>query len=185
MKNSNDISVSRLSDLPIFKTVTSYKPSDFDAMTKQELIDLLSSAACISWSKPKILQEVNRAYDAAKRYFDKYGKNLSQLEAGQLCLKSDKLDTCWSEKPIYILIDLYWKYWGKDNYVLCRLQKFAIQTSYDECRTKSLSCRIISCGYHDEEAIIYPVPQDISIMNAEAVKNFKKALDSINPVNSL
>lgn len=184
MKREHQIRVSQLSDLPAFKAVKTYDPSDFTVMTKQELINLIPSGASISWSRPQILEEVSKAYDHAKQYFDKHAEGLSRLRSGQLCLVGPNLDLYMDDQPVYLLTGLWWLHHIDTigypvSGVQCDLQELAIKTHWDD-RLKSLSCRSDPYNY-DRYQKVYPISQAHLQIDATAVEHFKEALNFLTP----
>jgi hypothetical protein len=186
MKIHHRVLVSQLSDLPIFKTIKIYQKLNFNVMTKEELIDFIPSEASMGWTKPKILEETNKAYNYAKQYFAKYTEGLSRLRSGQLCLIGKNPDTFISDQPVYLLTGLGWLHYvdksssAYRSCVSCKVQELRITTLFNS-RDEKVHCYRPPCYYGDDE-VIFPMPQKYLELDTEVIENFKKALDTLTPI---
>lgn len=175
--------VSQLSELPVFKVIESQQP-DFNTMTKEELINFIPSEASIGWTKPKILEEINKTYNHAKQYFAKHAEGLSRLKSGQLCLMGKKPDIFISDQPVYLLTGLYWFHYVdkagcRDSCVSCELQELRITTFFSR-REDRLHCYDPS-GFYGDNQVIYPLPLKYLKLEPKAIENFKEALKLLKP----
>jgi hypothetical protein len=187
MRDPFDTFVTCLADLPIYQVVKTYEPLDFRSMTKQQLVNILPSNAYISWNKSEILEEVDRAYNSAKRYFKKYGRNLVRLKTGQLCLMSDEIDSFADEQQVYRFDGLTWFPFPTGDHVSCRLQELKICThttwNSDSCTQKmSLFGRVSNYAY-TENQLIYPLSNEQCQMMQKTLEGFKEALVTITAIS--
>lgn len=170
--------VSSLNDLPVFKAIKSYQLSDLQEMSKQQLIDVLPSDARITWTKPKILEEVEKVYNSAKKYFDEHELGLGRLQAGQLCLMGNELDLFREGQTVYLLTGLSWFPFPGNVGDSCKLLELNIKicNSHFDSIPFKLHSRYSNYGYRKEQ-VIYPVPKEYLIMNSEILEALKKALN--------
>lgn len=185
MKNNYNF-VPQLSDLPIFNVVNSYKLSDFGMMTKQQLIEVLPSDACISWSKQRIVEEVSQAYTIAKDYFDQYSLELSKLSLGQLCLVVDPRESSIisSSSVVYVFLGMKWFPFPDNSNVSCKMQELSIRpVERHDGYPVDLHCNVSNYG-HNKNQKIYPISNDQLVMGSEKVKNLKAAISIISSSNT-
>lgn len=188
-KGRYPVIASRLTELPFYNAVMSYEPSDFDRMTKEELVGALPGYAyiswkepCSSWNKSKILASVTELYNLAKGYFHKHGDGLMRLQPGQLCLiGGSEPDVYLSQQPVYLFVGVEWHSFPDESLVLCHLQELSVQTYDQPCDPNAVKRLISLCqshGYSDNH-LIYPIPEEYLLMASERLENLKKALQMI------
>jgi len=173
----------RLSDVPIVDAIAKYEESDFDEMTKQQLVEVIPKYTIlkgrnpvISWARDRILLEVKSTCRCVKDYLIKYGNDLSQLEAGQLCLVG-KPGIYPESAPVYIFLGMNWE----EEHIVCAIQSLSVCTyaSWDSRKN-----RLASWPDHhaySEEQRVYPIPKENIVLHKPFLDVLKSAIAQIQP----